>query len=436
MALVSTAVAAIAVAQPKSEKPPASPVEVARVERRRVAAGQTFVGTVHPLKRSSVGSAVDGRVVDYPINVGDRVKKGDTLCQLLTETIQLQIESAEADLDLKRWELKELENGTRKEELEQVKARMEAALAVKEYAEARFQRMIALAEQNRTVTKEQLEQSESAAVEAAKTYRSEEMAYRMAEDGPRLEKVQQARAKQASQSELVRQLEDQRKKHTMVAPFDGYVVSEATEVGEWVSQAQIVATIVHLDSVEIEAHVLDAHIDHVRPGMPVRVEVPAANPSLFVGKVSAVVPEADTKSRTFPVKVKVDNILREDGPVLKSGMLARVTLPTGAPAESLLVPKDSIVLGGPTPIVYALIPSANAKDEGQVRPVPVQLGIADGQQIAVEGDLQPDQRVVVLGNERLRPGQHVKILRERPLHEKGAAARSAERSSAGEESPP
>jgi RND family efflux transporter MFP subunit len=413
---LACAAASPGLAQPKSPAPPKappSPVEAAKVERRRVAAGQTFVGTVHPLKRSSVGSAVDGRVVEFPINQGDRVRKGEVLCQLLTETIDLQIASAQAELELKAWELKELENGTRKEEIEQAKARMESAKAVRDYSDARYKRALILAEQGRTVTKEQLEQSQSAAVEAEKTYRMEEMAYQMAVDGPRVEKVHQARAKHAAQKELVRQLEDQRKKHTMVAPFDGYVVSEQTEVGEWVSRGQVVAAIVYLDTVEIEAHVLDSHIDHVRPGMTVRVEVPAARPSLHVGEVSAVVPEADTKSRTFPVKVRVENILREDGPVLKSGMLARVTLPTGTPTDSLLVPKDAVVLGGPTPMVYAVVPSDGARDEGQVRPVPVQLGVADGQSIAVEGDLQPNQMVVVLGNERLRPGQDVKILKVR-----------------------
>jgi RND family efflux transporter MFP subunit len=401
-----------AAAAPAQPQQPASPVEVARVQQRKVASGQTFVGTVHPLKTSSVGSAVDGRVVEYPINQGDRVNKGEPLCQLLTETINLQIESAKAELELKSWELKELENGTRKEELEQAKARMESAAAIKDYSEARFKRALLLAEQGKTVTKEQLEQTESAAIEAAKTFRMEQMAYQMAKDGPRIEKVQQAKAKRDSQLELVRQLEDQRTKHTMFAPFDGYVVSENTEVGEWVSKGQVVAKIVYLDIVEIEAHVLDAHIDHVRPGMPVRVEIPAAQPSLFVGKVSAVVPEADTRSRTFPVKVQVKNILREDGPVLKSGMLARVTLPTGAPADSLLVPKDAIVLGGPVPLVFAVDLADGSKTEGKVRPVPIQLGVADGSWIAVQGDLRPAEFVVVLGNERLRPGQDVNIVKE------------------------
>jgi RND family efflux transporter MFP subunit len=399
-----------------AQKPPAkpaSPVEVDRVQQREVASGQTFVGTVFPLHRSAVGSAVDGRVVEYPIDVGIRVKKGEALCQLLTETINLQIDAAESELELKAFELAELKNGTRPEEIEQAKARMESAEAVRDYSVARYKRAVALAEQGQTLTREQLEQTQSAAVEAEKTLHSEEKAYELAVKGPREEKIKQAEAKHAAQSHLVQQLKDQLRKHTMIAPFDGYVVTESTEVGEWVSKAQIVATIVHLDTVEIEAHVLDAHIDHVRPGMSVRVEVPAANPPLFVGTVSAVVPEADTKSRTFPVKVQVENAIRKDGPALKSGMLARVTLPTGTPAKSNLVPKDAIVLGGPVPTIYVVGLAEGSEDTGSVKPVPVQLGVADGEWIAVEGDLQPDQMVVVLGNERLRPGEEVKIVKQR-----------------------
>jgi RND family efflux transporter MFP subunit len=265
------------------------------------------------------------------------------------------------------------------------------------------------------MTKEQLEQTHSLAVESDKTFRMEEMAHQMAVEGPRVEKIQQARAKQASQRDLVRQLEDQRKKHTMTAPFDGYVVTEGTEIGEWVSRGQVVAKIVYLDKVEVEAHVLDSHIDHVRTGMPVRVEIPASKSPLFIGQVSAVVPEADSKTRTFPIKVLVQNILREDGPVLKSGMLARATLPTGAPTESLLVPKDAIVFGGPAPMVYVIGLNEGSALEGKVRPVPVQLGVADGAWIVVEGELQAEQLVVVLGNERLRPGQDVKVIKEREL---------------------
>lgn len=398
---------------------PASPVVVTRVQQRNVASGQSFVGTVMPVKMSAVGSAVDGRVTEYPIEIGDRVSKTQPLCRLLTETISLQVSAAEAELRLHEEELRELKNGSRPEEIAQAKARMEAAEAVNDFAQGRFKRAEQLVEQGRTLTQEQLEEYLSAAVTAERNLQANMQDYQLAMKGPREEKIVQAQARCDAQRELVQQLKDQLRKHTMIAPFDGYVVMKRTELGEWVTRGQVVAEIVYLDEVEIEAHVLDAQIDHVRLGMPVKVEIPALNPPVYVGEVVRISPQGDVKSRTFPVKIRVKNIIREDGPVLKSGMLARVTLPVGQSRDSLLVPKDAVVFGGPAPMVYVVVEVPPAKDAAanagpalSVKPVPVEIGIASGKWLEVKADLKADDRVVVLGNERLRPGASVSILRE------------------------
>ena len=62
-------------------------VAVEPAQMQSVAAGQEFVGTVVPARTAIVGSAVDGRVIEFPINEGDRVEAGDTLARLLTETV-------------------------------------------------------------------------------------------------------------------------------------------------------------------------------------------------------------------------------------------------------------------------------------------------------------------------------------------------------------
>ncbi|HUQ72842.1 MAG TPA: efflux RND transporter periplasmic adaptor subunit, partial [Planctomycetaceae bacterium] len=433
-----------------SAQPPASPVVVARVEQRSVADGQSFVGTVMPAKTSSVGSAVDGRVVQYPIDVGLRVAKGQALCQLLTETINLQISAAEAEQRLRAEELRELQNGSRPEEIAQSQARLETVKATHEFTEARFKRAMQLAKQGQTITQEQLDEYRSAAIGAERAVHSAEQEHKLLVQGPREEKIAQAKAKLEAQAEAVQLLKDQLKKHAMIAPFDGYVVAKRTEVGEWVSRSQIVAEIVYLDDVEIEAHVLDSQIDYVRLGMEVRVEIPALNPPLYLGKVVRISPQADVKSRTFPVKIGVPNAIRDDGPVLKAGMLARATLPVGRPHDALLIPKDAIVFGGPVPMVYALTPkppetapaakgkSAAAPERAApangdvVRPVPVQLGVAVGNWLEVQADLKAGDRVVVLGNERLRPGAAVTVIREQPLSTEAAetdTTTSAERPS-------
>ena len=415
-----------------------APVIVSSVIKKPVATGQTFVGTAMPLKKSAVGTAVDGRVIDYPINEGDRVKKGQPLAKLLTETISLQIVAAQAELKFREEELRELQNGWRKEEVEQAAARMEAARARREYAAQRLKRSVSLFEKAQIGTKEQLEDDQSAAVATEQTYQAERLGHELMKQGPRVEKIEQSKARVAEQTALVQQLQDQLKKHTMIAPFDGYIVAEKTEIGEWVTKGQVVAEVVYLDEIDIEAHVLDTHIEHVRVGTTVRVEVPALKSSIFVGQVSIVTPQADMKSRTFPVKVRVKNLIRDDGPVLKAGMLARVTLPTGELRDSLLVPKDAIVLGGQSPVVAIVVPldekelaSLDPKVPGpkptaKVKFVPVELGIADGGWIAVSGAITPDQQVVIVGNERVLPGQMINILevRKAPAAEANAAGGS------------
>ena len=106
---------------------PAS-VQVERVKIEEVAAGQEFVGTVVPVRTAIIGSAVDGRVIDFPVNEGDRVEADQPLAQLLTQTIELELQAAEAQLRLRRQELEQLER-SHPEELEQARARRDAARA-------------------------------------------------------------------------------------------------------------------------------------------------------------------------------------------------------------------------------------------------------------------------------------------------------------------
>jgi multidrug efflux pump subunit AcrA (membrane-fusion protein) len=72
-----------------------------------------------------------------------------------------------------------------------------------------------------------------------------------------------------------------------------------------------------------------------------------------------------------------------------------------------LVPKDAVVLGGVTPLVYVVAPDPMDSSKTVARPVPVRLGVCDGEMIQVIGELAEGQAVVVKGNERLRPGQAI-----------------------------
>jgi HlyD family secretion protein len=390
-----------------------SPVIAAPVIQRQVAAGQTYVASVNPLRRAVIGSAVDGRVVNLMVDEGDRVNTGQPIAQLLTATIELELRVAEAELKLRLAELEELRNGALPDEIEQSRAKMQAAKANLEYAQTGFERMQTL------LNKQAIAQGDYDAAlallhAAEQGFLDAKAAYDLTIAGPRAERILQAEARMQNQQATIELIKDRIEKFTVTSRFDGYVVAKFTEAGSWLRSGDPVMELVALDEVEIRAFVSEQHIPFARLGMEVRVEIPALPDQLFTGFIASIIPQADSRARTFPVNVRVKNQLNGDGPMLKAGMYARVELPTGNVQKSLMVPKDAIVLGGPNPIVFVIdkspaTGSAGRVEGGKVRPVPVQLGVAQGQWISVLGNLNDGQLVVVEGNERLRPEQVVSI---------------------------
>jgi RND family efflux transporter MFP subunit len=416
----------MAISAPAAAQFGPAPVSVAPVVEREIAAGQTFVGTVRPVRRSTIGSAVDGRVIEVMVEEGDQVKTDQPLAQLRTATLEIELAAAKAQLDVMQHELEEWQNGPRPEEVEQAKANMLGAQARMEYARSKLKRIQNLVER-RAVSEDELEDASSAAEHAVQTYVAAKAAWDLAVAGTRAEKLAQARAKVAVQQEEIRRIEDQLSKHTIVSPFEGEVVTKHTEVGQWITQGQPVAEVVELGQIDVEVMVLENYIPYLRIGTPAQVEINAIPGEMFStlpGAVSQIIAQADLRSRNFPVKVRLDNQLVNGRYLLKPGMFARINLPIGKLEKALLVPKDAVVLGGPAPMVYIFEPSEKDPRLGRARPVPVQLGADSEGHVSVTGELKAGQQVIVEGNERMRPPFEVRIT-EQARSRRPQAARSA-----------
>lgn len=388
-------------------------VEVEAMQELEVASTQTTLGSIMPTRRAVIGSAVDGRVVEFLVREGDRVQKDQPLAVLLTRTIELELEAAEAELALHQHELDELRNGSRPEEIAQAKARNEANSIAAKYLEKDKQRLSTLGASS-AVSLSELEDALSKWLEAEQRYIESKSAYQLALDGPRPEKIKQAEARVAIGQATVERLRDQFQKHTLFSRFAGYVTVEHTEVGQWLPRGSPAAEIIALDEVFVLAKVIEAHIPYIHVNETVSVEVPALGDRKFRGVVAAIIPEADQRSRTFPVKVLVKNEFNEAGePLLKAGMLARAALATNQTHKALMVHKDALVLNGPTTMIWvidgkSLKSGANGMAEADAIAVPVQIGTERGNLIEVIGNLQPGMEIVVRGNERIppsRPGQ-------------------------------
>jgi hypothetical protein len=86
------------------------------------------------------------------------------------------------------------------------------------------------------------------------------------------------------------------------------------------------------------------------------------------------------------------------------GQTLRVSIPTSGSRQVLTVPRDALVLRPEGQSVFVV------DGNNQARQVSVTVGVGQGEDIEILGEVAPGDRVVIRGNERLQPGQAVDIM--------------------------
>lgn len=393
-------------------------VSVAEVVEEHVTAQYQLVGTATAIRRSTIGSPVEGRVIEVGVEVGELVRAagsdtGDLappgpLVRLSRRLIDLDVAAARAELRRLEQRLAQLRAGSRPEEIARAEALLEAARASHRLAQARWTRARQLSELD-SVSEEELETAQAVAMESLHQLAAAEANHALIVAGPRAEEVAQAEAEVEKQRQEVARLEVERERHTLFAPFDGFVAQKLVEVGEWLSVGDPVVELVDLDPIGVVVHVPETIVNQLTLGDEVPVDFAALQDGggRLVGVIRDIAPSADTQARTFAVRIWVNNPQRDEHYLLRDGMQAKATI-FGPSQKKLLVPKDAIVLGGTEPFVMTVRSGKGGKRTAAR--IAVELGATHGERIEVTGDLRPGQWVIVRGNERLRAGQVVRVM--------------------------
>ena len=329
-------------------KPPASPVRVVTALKDEIHPSVSLVGTVEPWKRSLVAGEVAGRVKQFLVKEGETVEQGQLLAQLATKTLQIQLDSAVA---------------SRREGLVRHQKAIQDVKRIQGLVKKGF------------LTQKEYDDAEA-----------EELAWE--------QRLAQLNAE-------IRRVEDQIAKSRILAPFTGQVIREHTEIGQWVDEGGTVVEIVDLSRVQVEVPLPERYVQSVASGDPVSATFDGLPGFTGNGHIRSVVAQADQAARTFPVNVEIPN----EGVKIKSGMVARVKLFVGAPYKAILVPKDALVLRGQSQFIFLV-------DEGKAMQVAVTPGVYTDGLVEITSGVPEGASVVTQGNERLLPGQAVRILNE------------------------
>lgn len=414
----------------KGDDPAPVPVIVERIVVSEAAESIRFVGVAAPSRRSTVGSPLAGRVMEWAVDAGETVRAGDVLAKLRTRALELQIAGAKAELDSRKATLAELEAGPLPAEIAAAQATQRAAQAAAEFAATNFERTDRLMKQ-RGASRTEFDQARRQRDQTRELLINAKNTTQLLVDGPRPERLAVAEAAVELQNQAIAELQDRLERSVIRAPFDGVVVTEFIEAGNWVVSGDPVAEVISLDPIEIQASVPERYINRVRVGGHCQVTIAAAGLDASPGRIQHVVPQAQQPARTFPVIIEVDNPpMTPDTPTgqddaatseetnrrerlkIAVGMLARVDLPIGDTTRQQMVSKDALRLGGRQPAVM-VVDSFSDTGLGRARSVPVKVGRTSQSRIAVTplaDDIQlADRWVVVRGNESLNDGQAVRV---------------------------
>jgi RND family efflux transporter MFP subunit len=280
-------------------------------------------GTIQARTAGTISAKLMGAVLEVHVKEGDRVNTGDLLVSIDTRQVSAQLEQAKAAVSEARQAAAAAE------------AAREAAQANADLAGATFERYEKLLTDDSVSQQEYDEvatrnrQAQSSLTQADEMAKAARHRVRQARSGLSAASVSHADA-------------------TVQAPFDGTVVSKMIEAGDLASPGKPLLTLESTGGFEMAVDLPETLFKSVSLKQKVTIRVSALQDLAIEGRVSAISPSADARSRSFLVKVD----LPDTAPV-HAGMFARAGFPVGE-EHLILVPAGAVLHQGHLTGVFIL----------------------------------------------------------------------------------
>jgi len=351
-------------------------VEVAAVTKAEVGGRAALLnasGYVTPRRRATIAAKITGRVTSVHFDEGTRVGEGQLLATLDDSDVQRALASAKADRDTSRATIADFEVQLRNANIQLKRAQDLKAAGVQ--------------------TQEALDNASTAA-DSLKA------------------KIELAKQQVAGAEARIGEAQQNVDNCTIRAPFAGIVVSKDAQVGEMVSPISAgggftrtgIATIVDMNSNEIEVDVNEAYIARVVPNQPVTAVLDAYPDWQIPSKVRTVIPTADRQKATVKVRIsflKLDPRILPDMGIKVTFLGDEIVAKPGA-EPAALVPADAVRDDGGKKIVFLAL-------QDHVERRAVKVGSSRGSDVEILGGLSVGDSVVVKGPQDLKDGQAVEI---------------------------
>ncbi|WP_210395022.1 efflux RND transporter periplasmic adaptor subunit [Motiliproteus sediminis] len=182
-------------------------------------------------------------------------------------------------------------------------------------------------------------------------------------------------------------------KMTLYAPFDGYAGLRRVSVGDYVSDGQPLVDLVDIEQLKLDFQLPEKHLPLLSPGMRVSLTTEALPEEQFEGKIYAIAPQIDPRSRSVSLRALIDNGNKR----LLPGLFARVNLLLETRDATLMIPEQAIIPRGRDFFVYRVT-------DNKVENLKVSLGVRRQGLVEVVEGINPGDVIITAGQMKLQPG--------------------------------
>jgi RND family efflux transporter MFP subunit len=369
-----------------------TPAAVTRVERRSFDNTLTIAGEFKPFQDVDVHAKVAGYIRRIYVDVGDRVKEGQTIAVL--EIPELAAQLAGADAAVRRAQ----------EEIHRAQSDVERAKSTHAAAHSAYARLKQAADSRAgLVAQQEVDDSQAKDLETQAQVGSAQAALSSAQ--------QQLEVAQANQQQFAALSNYSH----IVAPFAGVVTNRYADTGALIqagtsssTQALPVVRLAQTSKLRLVLAIPESVAAQIHLGDPVKVRVQALRQDIE-GKVSRFADSLDRQTRTMETEIDFDN---RDGHLIP-GMYAETRLSLREKKDALTIPLEAVTRNGNDATVLA-VNAQNIVEERHVR-----LGLEDEKRVEIVSGLTDGDRVIIGNRSEFHNGQKIQ-----PKDVTGAAAKT------------
>jgi len=205
----------------------------------------------------------------------------------------------------------------------------------------------------------------------------------------------------------LQQAKAQQKLHTknlsdtkLYSPIEGVLLKKLAEVGEITGVGIPLFVVSDIRKIKVNAYIPENELHNIRIGQKAIVFISSLD-KLCEGKITEVGSAADAATRSFSVKIEIDN----QQLLIRPGMIAEVKIESGKEKEILVIPAEAVLHDfNDQSFVYVV-------DESQRKAFRrnISLGQMINDKIEITSGLKENETIVTGGQQKLVDGSRINI---------------------------